>query len=63
MKRIKNLLVVIIMFYGNTAFPYDFSAIAPTGQTMYYNIVGGNAQVTIQQQFGGYDSNAAQYKV
>ena len=25
---------------------YDFSAVAPTGQTLYYNIVNGEAQVT-----------------
>ena len=28
---------------------YDFSAVAPSGQTLYYNIVGGNAHVTYQQ--------------
>ena len=25
---------------------YDFSAVAPSGQTLYYNIIGGSAQVT-----------------
>ena len=27
---------------------YSFSAVAPSGQTLYYNIVNGNAQVTYQ---------------
>ena len=29
-----------------SAFAYSFSAVAPSGQTLYYNITGGNAQVT-----------------
>ena len=30
---------------------YDFSAVAPSGQTLYYNIVSGNAQVTYQNSY------------
>ncbi len=28
-----------------TALAYDFSAVAPSGQTLYYNIVDGHAEV------------------
>ena len=30
---------------------YDFSAVAPSGQTLYYNIVSDNAQVTYQNSY------------
>ena len=43
-KRILLVIVFSVASYG--AFAYDFTAVAPTGQTLYYNIVGGNAQVT-----------------
>ncbi|MCQ2278802.1 MAG: leucine-rich repeat domain-containing protein [Bacteroidales bacterium] len=46
MKR-KLLLLFALMAIGlSGAWAYDFSAVAPSGQTLYYNIVGGNAQVT-----------------
>ena len=35
---------------------YDFSAVAPTGQTLYYNIGDGNAQVTSQNIYDPYYS-------
>ena len=45
MKRF--LLVLLVIAIGHSSsFAYDFSAVAPTGQTLYYNIVGGNAVVT-----------------
>lgn len=60
MKRIKNLLIVIIMFYCNTAFPFDFSAVSPSGQTLYYNIDCGNVQVTYPGSYNsGYYSGHA----
>ena len=41
-------LLLIIAFIANlhNVFAYGFSAIVPTGQTLYFNIVEGNAQVT-----------------
>ena len=39
-----------------SAFAYDFSAVAPSGQTLYYNIVEGNAQVTYQSFSSGHPS-------
>ena len=37
-KRILALLIVLFMGTG-TVFAYDFSAVCPTGQTLYYNII------------------------
>lgn len=42
------------------AWAYDFSAVAPTGQTLYYNIVGSNVTVTFPgsaywMPYDGYD--------
>lgn len=34
--------------FATSAWAYDFFAVAPSGQTLYYNIVAGNAQVTYQ---------------
>ena len=39
-------LFLLIMSAAQGAFAYSFSAVAPSGQTLYYNIVGGNAEVT-----------------
>ena len=39
-----------------SAFAYDFSAVAPSGQTLYYNIVSGNAEVTFQNTSNPYYS-------
>ncbi|MBO6051218.1 MAG: leucine-rich repeat protein [Bacteroidales bacterium] len=36
---------------------YDFSAIAPTGQTLYYNIVNGEAQLTYPSVSNGYNNS------
>ena len=48
MKREKNILFFLLTLICtiNNAYAYDFSAIAPTGQLLYYNIVGGNAHIT-----------------
>ena len=40
------LLLIILVAIEHCSFAYNFSAVAPSGQTLYYNIVGGNAQVT-----------------
>ena len=35
--------------FATSAWAYDFSAVAPSGQTLYYNIVDGYAQVTYER--------------
>ena len=38
----KVLFLFVTLFIGQTAFAYNFSAVAPTGQTLYYRLrVGG----------------------
>ena len=44
--KMKNVFLLLILICSiNNSYAYDFSAVAPTGQTLYYNIVGGNAVV------------------
>lgn len=43
-KRILLAIVFSIAYFG--LYAYDFSAVAPTGQTLYYNIDNGTACVT-----------------
>ena len=47
MKQFITLLTLASMLavYIPTAMAYDFSSVAPSGQTLYYNIVDGNAEV------------------
>lgn len=67
MKELKNsmkrtLLFICLHLVGIIwASAYDFSAVAPTGQTLYYNIVDDEAHVTCPSTFmnfywGGYAS-------
>ena len=35
----KILFALSVFFFGQSAFAYDFSAVAPSGQTLYYNII------------------------
>lgn len=44
MKRILSLALVFL--FAANAWAYDFSAVAPSGQTLYFNISGQNAIVT-----------------
>lgn len=49
MKRfaLVSFFLILCLFTGlKRACAYDFSAVAPSGQTLYYNIVNGEAQVT-----------------
>ena len=43
MKRTVFFLALVAMW--QSVFAYDFSAVAPSGQTLYYNIVNGEAHV------------------
>ena len=46
MKKQVFLLLVALGTMMQSAFAYDFSAVAPSGQTLYYNINGGTVCVT-----------------
>ena len=46
------LFFAALILIGQKMFAYNFSAIAPTGQTLYFNIVNGNAHVTSQNDYG-----------
>ncbi len=39
---------MVVLAMPKVAVAYSFSAVAPSGQTLYYNIVDGNAQVTYE---------------
>ena len=41
-------LMLVALAVPHSALAYDFSAVAPSGQMLYYNIVDGAAQVTSQ---------------
>ena len=41
-------ILATLLAIPTEASAYDFSAVAPSGQTLYYNIVYGNAQVTYE---------------
>ena len=50
-------VLMMVLALPQSVKAYDFSAVAPTGQTLYYNIVGGNAQVTYRDYYHGYLTN------
>jgi hypothetical protein len=39
------LLFATLLALGQYAFAYDFSAVVPTGQTLYYDINGTNVEI------------------
>lgn len=45
MKKKLIFLVVAFMAMGQSILAYDFSAVSPSGHTLYYNIVSGNAEL------------------
>lgn len=59
MKHTLSILAVLLMAMAlpQSVLAYDFSAVAPTGQTLYYNIVNGEAQVTYQNGYPDYYSS------
>ena len=54
MKQKLLTLTILLMGISPNVFAYDFSGLAPTGQTLYFNIVNGGAQVTYPGSSGGY---------
>jgi len=51
MKRITIYLSIAFILLCHNAGAYDFYAVAPSGQRLYYKIVNGNAVVTYKQQY------------
>ncbi len=47
MKRVFFLLFAVAVLATNTTMAYDFSAIAPSGQTLYYDILEGGKSVSV----------------
>lgn len=56
-KQLFLLAAILAMASSTPAWAYDFSAVAPSGQTLYYNIVNGSAQVTYQNSSSPSYSN------
>lgn len=54
MRKKVFLLLVAMLALMQSVFAQQFSAVAPSGQTLYYNIVNGNAQVTRQYSSSPY---------
>ena len=55
MRKQVFLLLVALWAMMQSAFAYDFSAVAPSGQTLYYNIVNGSVTITYPHYYsGGY---------
>lgn len=58
MKRIILIFALIVLSLASSwAQDYDFSAVCPSGQTLYYKISGGNATVTSPDFWGDYTGN------
>lgn len=58
-KKFVFLTVLLLIAIRSSVFAYDFSSVAPSGQTLYYNIVNGNAQVTYEVSSCPSHSNLA----
>lgn len=58
MKKALSLLVAFVLLgaFATNAWAYDFSAKAPSGQTLYYNIYGSTVKVTYpgENRWGAY---------
>lgn len=58
MKRIILIFALFVLSLAPAwAQDYDFSAVCPSGQTLYYKISGGNATVTSPDFWGDYTGN------
>lgn len=56
-KMKKTLLVLMALLTTSVALAYDFSALAPSGQRLYYTIIGSSVQVNRQNTTPPYYSN------
>ena len=58
MKKLLLALAITVVAVIQPALAYDFSAVSPSGQTLYYNIVGDNTvEVTSQNSNSPYYLN------
>lgn len=56
MKKLFLFLFFVLSYTLNPAWAFDFSAIAPSGQTLYFNITGNNVIVVCPEYgWGGYE--------
>ena len=56
MKKVLHLAVwFTFLIYGNNVFAYDFMAVAPSGQVLYYSYLGGSAVKLVAPCSGCYD--------
>lgn len=55
----KKVLLFFALFMGlfATSWAYNFSAVSPSGHTLFYNIISGGVEVTIE--FSDYTDNGA----
>ena len=56
MKKRVFILLVTLLAVAPNAFAYSFSAVAPSGQTLYYNAVSGHATVVHPGTGSSYDN-------
>ena len=56
MKQLALTLLFLATVFKASA--YDFSAVSPSGHTLYYNIVNGHAEVVRPVDFGDYNNYA-----
>ena len=61
MKRITFYLSIVFILLFHNAGASDFSAVAPSGQRLYYKIVNGNAVVTYKQRMAVSNTGYYQY--
>lgn len=56
MKHKLSFFAILLMALAlpKSVFAYDFSAVAPTGQTLYYNYLNGNVYVTYPHSMSNY---------
>ena len=55
------IIAAVLIFVALPCKAYDFSAVTPSGHTLYYNIVNGEAQVTPRYSTTGYNYNLEVY--
>ena len=58
----KYLFFIIFFIEGYSVHAYNFSAVSPSGQVLYYNIISNNeVQVTFPRSYSDYSSTYVEY--
>ena len=55
------LLLILLMMFVVPTWAYDFSAVAPSGQTLYYNITSSTSPYTVSVTYPGTSGSATSY--